>query len=370
MISGPAHRTRLSTLTVIAVLSLSMLIGLSHAASAEEAREPLAGVADARQASSQTLVDLSTTLAEKYPTVRALVLARGDCTMFEYYRNLISPDTPSPVYSVTKSVLSILVGMAIDDGYLRLDERLSEIAPEAFEDNVDPLARDITLRDVLTKTEGFAETGAGDLRITPEGPETWAWMLHRPVKYQPSTHFRYDHVGSDLLAIVLSKAIRQDAGKFAQQRLFGPLRIANYTWPADSDGYLHGEDGLALTARDMAKIGVLYLRHGRWADKQIVSDAFVRDSTTKHNDGGPPVKAAYGYHWWINTTKTHLEAFFASGKKSQLIYVVPKLDLVVALAAESVSGGSQTFINDVVLPAEAILSETAPCVAHLGQASP
>jgi CubicO group peptidase (beta-lactamase class C family) len=198
----------------------------------------------------------------------------------------------------------------------------------------------------------------------------WAWMLNRPVKYQPGTHFRYDHVGSDLLAVVLSKAIRQDAGKFAQQRLFGPLGIANYSWPADSDGYLHGEDGLALTARDMAKIGLLYLRQGRWGGRQIVSEAFVQDSTTRHNDGGPPVKASYGYQWWINTTKTHLDVFFASGIKSQLIYVVPKLDLVVAMQAQSVPGGSQAFVNNVVLPAEASLSKAEPCVADLGQASP
>jgi hypothetical protein len=259
--------------------------------------------------------------------------------------------------------------MAIDDGRLRLDEKLSEIVPDAFDANIDPLARDITIRDVLTKTEGFAETGQGQFKITPQATEIWPWLLHRPVKYQPGTHFRYDHVGSDLLAVMLSKAIRQDSETSARQRLFDPLRIENYTWPVDSDGYLHGEYGLALTARDMAKIGMLYLRHGRWADKQIVSEAFVRDSTTRHNDGGPPVKAAYGYQWWINTTKTHLDVFFASGIKSQLIYVVPTLDLVVAMQAESVPDGSQTFVNNIVLPAAAGSSETA-CIAALGQASP
>jgi CubicO group peptidase (beta-lactamase class C family) len=122
-------------------------------------------------------------------------------------------------------------------------------------------------------------------------------MLRRSIKYQPGTHFRYDGIGSDLLSVVLSKAIERDSETFARQRLFGPLQVEHYEWKADTDGYLHGESGLWLTARDMAKIGLLYLRRGQWQGKQIVSHAFVRDSTSKHNDGGPPTHAAYGYQW-------------------------------------------------------------------------
>jgi CubicO group peptidase (beta-lactamase class C family) len=105
-------------------------------------------------------------------------------------------------------------------------------------------------------------------------------MLRRPIKYQPGTHFRYDGIGSDLLSAVLSKAIRRNSETFARQRLFGPLQIENYKWSVDTEGYLHGESGLWLTARDMAKIGLLYLRRGQWQGKQIVSEAFVQDSTS------------------------------------------------------------------------------------------
>jgi CubicO group peptidase (beta-lactamase class C family) len=113
----------------------------------------------------------------------------------------------------------------------------------------------------------------------------------------------------------------------------------------------------------MAKIGMLMLRHGRWRDKQIVSDAFVQDATTRHNDGGPPVNAGYGYQWWIGNSGA---AFFASGYNSQLILVVPKRDVVLAVSADSIPGGSRKFVNDVVLAAEADLS-AAPCIAELGQ---
>lgn len=364
MFAASAGRPGRSASAVIAVLIASAFFGLTVAARGLEKDNGI------QPASAQTLSNLPAFLAEHYPTVRALVLARGDCTIFEYYRKDVTAETRSPMYSVTKSVLSILVGIAIDEGYLRLDEKLSEIIPEVFDASVDPLVREITVRDLLTKTEGFAETTPGDFKLKAGASEIWPWMLYRPVKYQPGTHFRYDLVGSDLLSLVLSKAIREDGQAFARQRLLGPLQIGNYNWDSFAEGYLHGEKGLLLTARDMAKIGLLYLHNGKWGDRQIVSEQYVADSTTKHNDGGPPTHAAYGYQWWVGKTKIGLDAFFAAGFRSQLIYVVPKLDLVLAVAAESIPGGSQKFINDVVLPADASFSDASSCVAEVGQASP
>jgi CubicO group peptidase (beta-lactamase class C family) len=317
---------------------------------------------------TKTPANPQASLAERTPGLRALVIARGNCIAFEYYRKDITAETQSHVQSVTKSVLSILIGIAIDEGYLRLDQKLSEIFPEAFDENTDSLARDITVADVLTKTEGFAEANPGDFKVSGAAPakEMWRWMLNRKVAYKRGTHFRYDGIGSDLLAIVLSKAIKQDAGDFAKRKLFDPLGIANYTWYADSEGYLHGESGLHLTARDMAKIGILYLQHGRWGEKQIVSADHVRDSTTRHNDGGPPVNAGYGYQWWISKNGN---VFFASGKNSQLISVTPKSNLVLAFAADSIPGGAQGFVRNVALPIAAGLPDPAPCAVQVGQDS-
>ena len=350
----------------IVVLSFATFLGAAHSAS-----EQNAGDGDVREVSSSPLSKISANIAEQYPSVRALALAQGNCVVFEYYRKDIDAETPSPVHSVTKSVLSILVGIAIDEGFLRLDEKLSEVFPKEFDEKVDPLARDITVRDLLTKTEGFEE-GDAPFKIGAEvkvgagvsgKSEIWRWMLNRRVKYPGGAHFRYDLIGSHLLSIVLSTAIKQNAADFAKQKLFGPLQIDNYTWHSDEEGYLYGENGLDLTVRDMAKIGTLYLQHGRWGDVQVVSDAYVRDSTTKHNDGGPPVKSAYGYQWWINDTGTDPAAFFAAGHKGQLIYVVPNRDLAFSVAADSIPGGSRKFIDNVVLPAAIRLSQPVQCVA-------
>ena len=364
MIAALSGLARRSTRLLFA-LALSVVFGLPREAPAQDATNRHDDIAGARLQNSPTLSDLPATLAEKYPTVRALVLTRGNCTIFEYYRKNIDAGTQSPVYSITKSLLSILVGIAIDEGYLRLDQKLPEIVPEAFDENVDPRVRDITVRDVLTKTEGFAETGPGDFKVSGAGTELWRWMLNRPMKYPPGTHFRYDGVGSDMLSVVLSKAIKQDATGFARQKLLDPLNITNYNWPSDSEGYLHGEKGLSLTARDMAKIGLLYLHHGRWNGNQIVSEAYVQDSTTRHSDGDR--RAAYGYQWWVNKSSNNLEAFSALGYLSQSIYVVPQRDLVAAVSADGIAGGSQSFLNGVVIPAEANSAASVSCIAELEQ---
>jgi CubicO group peptidase (beta-lactamase class C family) len=345
-------------------LTFALLPGLAPVA-AQDAKDSSTNAA----AAPPSPANPHAALAERYPGLRALAIARGNCIAFEYYRKDIGAETQSPVWSVTKSVLSILIGIAIDEGYLRLDQKLSEIFPEAFDENTDPLAADITVADVLTKTEGFAETGPGDFRMNGAASRKermWRWMLSRRVAYKRGTHFHYDGIGSDLLAVVLSKAIKQDAGDFATRKLFEPLGIANYTWYADSEGFLHGEFGLHLTARDMAKIGVLYLQHGRWGDRQIVSADYVRDSTTRHNDGGPPVNAGYGYQWWISKNGN---VFFASGKNSQLISVTPQRNLVLAFAADSISGGAEGFVRNVVLPIADGLPDSAPCMVQVGQES-
>jgi len=347
-------------------LMFALFLGLTTEAVAQEAKD--AAAPPSPSLANLPLANPQASLAERTPGLRALVIARGNCIAFEYHRKGIGAETQSHVQSVTKSVLSILIGIAIDEGYLRLDKKLSEIFPEAFDENTDSLARNITVRDVLTKTEGFAEANPGDFKVSDAAPgkETWRWMLNRKVAYPRGTHFRYDGIGSDLLSVILSKAIGQDAGDFAKRKLFDPLQIAAYTWYADSEGYLHGESGLRLTARDMAKIGILYLQRGRWGETQIVSAAYVQDSTTRHNDGGPPLNAGYGYQWWVSRNGN---VFFASGKMSQLISITPNTGLVLAVAADSIPGGAARFVKDVVLPLTDGLPGTAPCVVQVGQDS-
>ena len=357
----------LMTKLCIGLAAIPLCIGAISNSLAQEQLDHTDATPAAVGANSDALVKLPALLAEQYPTIRSLVLARRGCVEFEYYRVGLDAQSQSPVHSITKSVLSVLVGIALDKGYLRLDQKLSELLPEVSASTINPHVREITIRDLLTMTSGFDSAAPFGAEAGVPPPEMWQWILIRPMQNAPGSHFSYDNDGANLLSVALTRAIRQSSKTFAEQNLFHPLEITNFNWIADGDGYLIGADALSLTARDMVKIGLLYLQSGRWGNKQIVSSDYVADSTSKHSDGGPPVRAAYGYLWWLKQTKTGLDAFFAAGIGGQLIYVVPKLDLVVAIASSSdLLGGSVRFVNNVVLSATSITPSPPTCIARLG----
>jgi len=346
-----------STRPFMAAIGISLFIAAGFPARQIAAQQVTASTAE-------TLAKLSATIAGQYPSVRALVLARGNCILHEYYA-YNSPDGQWPVHSVTKSVLSILVGIAIDKGLLRLDQKLPELVAEATDGSIDPRVADITLRDLLTMSSGFAPDE------TVEVPGVWnssVWMIRRTVKHPPGTHFYYDNQGTNLIAIILRRAVGGNIAEFAKNELFAPLQIDRYYWAVDRDGNLPGYSGLLLTGRDMAKIGLLYLQQGRWRERQVVSEAYVLDSTHKHSDGGEPANAGYGYLWWTKPIRDGSRAYFAAGYGSQLILNLPDRNLVMALAsASSLPGGAAKFVNEVVLPAEAALPAGAACVARVDQ---
>ncbi len=248
---------------------------------------------------------------------------------------------------------------------MRLDQKLPELVAEAREGTIDPRAADITLRDLLTMSSGFAPDETVEV---PGVLNSSVWMIRRTVKYTPGTHFYYDDEGTNLIAIILRRAVGGNIAEFAKNELFAPLQIDRYYWAVDRDGNLPGYSGLLLTGRDMAKIGLLYLQQGRWRQRQVVSEAYVLDSTHKHSDGGEPANAGYGYLWWTKPIRDGSPAYFAAGWQSQLILNLPDRNLVMALAsASSLPGGVAKFVNEVVLPAEAALPAGAACGARLDQ---
>src|SRR5215470_6508416 len=339
----------------MAAIGISLFIAAGFPARPTTAQQATASTAE-------TLARLSATIAGQYPSARALVLARGNCILHEYYA-YGSPDLPWPMYSVTKSVLSILVGIAIDKRLLRLDQKLPELVAEATEWTIDPRAADVTLRDLLTMSSGFAP-----YEMVPSVWNSSVWMIKRKVEYPPGTHFYYDDEGTNLIAIILKRAVGGNLAEFAKTELFAPLKIDRYIWVADRDGNLPGYSGLQLTGRDMAKIGLLYLQKGRWRERQVVSEAYVLDSTRKHSDGGEPANAGYGYLWWTKPIREGSPAYFASGYQSQVILNLPDRNVVMALASSStLPGGVAKFVNEVVLPAEAALPAGAACVGRLDQ---
>lgn len=301
------------------------------------------------------------------PNVRAFLMERRGAP-FAYYRQDTTSATRLNVASVTKSVLALLVGIAIGQGAIAsVDEPLAAFFPEHAQGPNAAVLQRVTLRHLLTLSPGFDRGGLDANTDYPDfvrrffAPGFVPHALGRPLAHEPGTRFQYSNVDSHLVAEALSRRLKVPLAVFAQAELFEPLGIDGAEWPTGQDGVPNGAAELRLTAPDLLRIGQLMRAGGQWQGRQIVPAAFVKEATTRHVDTGQPARGpkelwGYGYLWWLSSTQgENLPAFYAAGYGGQFIYVVPALDLVVVALTDQVSrevaGRTAALIREFALPA-------------------
>jgi CubicO group peptidase (beta-lactamase class C family) len=290
------------------------------------------------------LDDVDSRIAAEFPNVRSLLVARDGRLAFERYYGGAGANQVFEVYSVTKSVTSALLGIALADRKLEsVDQRLVDFYP-GYANDADPRVRRVTLKDLLTMRAGFSGEPISS-------SSNWIrTLMTRPLEHEPGQVFSYDSGSSHLLSAVLTKVTGEQAAALARQRIFRPLGISGgWRWPDDGQGVSIGGDGLAMRARDLAKLGQLYLQDGRWNGKQIVPAAWVRRSTQEHTSVGPPGQG-YGYQWWVQDGPRG-EAYAALGYGGQAIVVLPALDLVVVLTTVPRGDTDVQALIRMILPA-------------------
>ena len=305
---------------------------------------------------AQQLDRLERHLQTEQTRIRSLALVRNGHLVYEYYRQDVHPDDLHNVYSVTKSVLSLLVGIAIDQGKLRSpDQTLAELLPEHAARAPDARVKNMRLKNLLVLTSGFE--GDGGLRhpgmLADMDGDAIDLALSRTVVRNPGEQFAYNNLDGHVVSALLTRSVGMNAAQYAERTLFADLGITRFHWPHDKHGINIGSSELQLTTRDMAKLGELIVRQGRWNGRQAVSADWIAVSTTKHSDGKPPARPPYGYNWWVHVTPDDgRPAVFAAGYGGQFIYVVPSLELVVVVTSET-HGDNQTpkLIRERVLPA-------------------
>jgi len=314
------------------------------------------------------LDDLDTIVPASYPQVRSVLVVRHGYLVVERYRQGIDAGDGHNSFSVTKSFVSALVGIALRDRHLRgLDQTVAELLADHLPAKADPRLRQVTVEQLLTMTSGLAGDDAlvGGLDgISDPMAQSRDWVRHilgrRPVT-EPGTAFAYSSASSHLLSAMVADATGQSTLAFARAELFGPLGIATgrasepevrdwpptqakleayeqaaVAWPTDPQGYHFGGGYLKLPARDLAKLGYLYLNGGRWDGTQVVPADYVAASTRPH--GGPSRgPGGYGYQWFV-TNETGHDSFRAEGFGGQLIQVIPDLDLVVVITSDAYQG--------------------------------
>ena len=244
------------------------------------------------------------------------------------------------VYSVTKSVVSTLVGMALADGLLdSTDRKVVDFFPGRTIANLDDAKKAITVRQLLDMTSGLSWTeglsGAAESYIAMTRTADWQqFVLDQAMVSTPGTRFYYSSGNSHLLSAILSKLTGRSALDYARERLFGPLGIDDVLWQADPQGVSGGGAGLYLQPRDMAKIGYLWLRGGLWEGKQILPAAWIEgvraaDVDMRENWARD---MRYGRQFWVLPSR---DAFMAVGYHRQLIVVMPRLDIVAVATGSS-----------------------------------
>lgn len=285
---------------------------------------------------------------------RALLVTRHGHLVFERYFNGMRPRAPWNVKSVTKSVQSALVGIAIDDGLLDLDDRVAELLPSYFAPlpdgadlgwanwikTTDELRRGITLRDILTMRSSLSGSDLDDtyVALMAHAPDQVVFSAQLPMDGPPGTTFRYNTANAMLVNGIIAASTGMSPLAFAQERLFGPIGGKIARWQTDQMGLEIGGAELHLAADDMARFALLYLGRGEFADQRIVSAGFVDASLAKQVEfGSPPGDAAaallpdatgYGFMWWHRNSAGR-EMVCAWGYGGQFICLVPSLDLAV-----------------------------------------
>ncbi len=257
------------------------------------------------------------------------------------------------VYSCTKSVVSTLIGIALEEGYIEsLDQRVLDFFPNRTVENLDAWKREMTLRDLLTMTAGFDARDSylynwEGLERMHGAEDAVQYVLDLPMAEKPGIRFEYTNGVSHLLSCIITEATNMTALEFARERLFAPLGITDSEWTTDPKGNNWGYSNLYLTPHDMAKIGYLFLKGGEWDGEQIVSREWVEEATSKKVHAGTLLDD-YGFQWWISPRGY----YSAIGYKGQFIHVVPDLDLVVVTTGhvEEDFNWIQSLLEAYVIP--------------------
>ncbi len=308
----------------------------------------------------QQLVNTDKTIIKNYRNVYSLLIIKNGYMVFEKYYNGARETSYNPVFSVTKSVLSGLTGIAVRDKLIEsTHQKVSELIPKYFDTIDSPKKKDIAIENVLTMTGGLESIDKNYYGFFTS--HDWLeYSLERPLTDEIGSKFEYNTGLTQILSAVISEKSGMSTEAFAEKYLFGPLDIKVQRWDRDPTGSYGGGTGLYLTARDMAKFGMLYLNNGRWDNKQIIPEDWVKASSTKQveldNDQD------YGYLFWIKnmTNKTTGKSYYtyrADGAGGQKIVIIPELDMVIVVTADenksSLKGAAdtQTLIEEYVIPA-------------------
>jgi CubicO group peptidase (beta-lactamase class C family) len=299
----------------------------------------------------QKLARLLQAVRQQELNLHSLLIIRNGSIVSETYFPPYTAETNHEVYSVTKSVVATLIGIAIDKRSIdRVNQPVADFFGGVTFQHPDAGKDAMTLEDLLTMRSGLDWQEEDATFGHMYQSDDWVrFMLDMPMREPPGQQFRYCSGCSHLLSAIIERRTGINTRDFAQQALFEPLGIRRVTWEQDRQGIPIGGWGLRLTPRDMAKLGYLYLHDGMWDGQRIVSAEWVKAAIERHTATDSQLGLGYGYQWWTYPT---LHAYAALGRDGQTIFVVPDRQLIIVTTAQ-VDGHAAIFklIEQYILPA-------------------
>jgi CubicO group peptidase (beta-lactamase class C family) len=271
---------------------------------------------------------------------RAAVVVRGGRIAAEWYWDGADAATQLPCYSTTKSIASTAIGLLVDEGTLGLDESAAKYVPEWRED----ARRDVTIRHLLTMTSGIRNE-SGKLG---EAADKIALGISQPLVKPPGTVFDYNNCACAALSVIIRSASGREMADFLRGRLYEPLGMTGLRHEM-SAGKTVPYSGLRITARDAARFGYLFLRRGRWEERQIISAAWIDRACHSGSEANPD----YGFLWWVNARGAWKDlprdAYSAQGMYGNNVTVLPSHDMVIVRLIGDAPGDARnegTQVND------------------------
>lgn len=270
--------------------------------------------------------------AEQLSPLTSLLIAQSGHPVMERYYGGMTADRAVNLKSVSKTLLSPLVGIAIRDGYLTgPTQPVSEILGPRLSEVLEPEKRSITLEHLLTMTAGLESTSFENYGGWVSSRNWVRNALARPLRCPPGTCWGYSTGNTHLISAALTQATGKSTLAFAREVFFAPLGIELQPWDRDPQGIYLGGNNMRLRPRELLAIGQLYLDRGRHEGRQVVPEEWI-DASWRPRAVSPWNRNDYGYLWWSREAAGE-RVYFAWGYGGQFLFVIPRLEAAVVVTS-------------------------------------
>ena len=275
--------------------------------------------------------------------LHSLMIVKDGKVVYERWFGANAPETNHVMWSVSKTFTSMGIGFAVDEKKLTVNDKVISFFPDDLPNEVSENLAALTIKDLLTMSVGHEKDPTSlvlrNNNVNTLNETNWEKLFfEQPMPHKPGTKFVYNSLATYMLASILQKVTGEKLSDYLKPRLFEPLGIENPVWNSNPAGVNLGGWGLFIKTEDMAKLGLLLLQKGKWNDKQVLSESWVEEATTRKILQDPNVdpekdssdwKQGYGYQIW----RCRHGAFRADGLDGQFILVLPNHNVVIAITA-------------------------------------